>query len=62
MKTTMILDDEIIKEASKATGIKGKTALVHHGLEELIKKAARMRLIKMGGQFPKASSGRRKRS
>jgi Arc/MetJ family transcription regulator len=61
MKTTMNLKDEIVKAAMTATGITEKTALVHRGLEELIKKSARERLIKLGGSSPDASSGPRKR-
>jgi len=52
MKTTMNLDDEILREAIAATGIKEKTAVVHLGLRELIKKAARDRLIALGGREP----------
>jgi len=49
MKTTMNLKNDILAAAMAATGIKEKTALVHMGLRELIIKAARMRLIKLGG-------------
>lgn len=49
MKTTMNLRDDLVKEAMEATGIAEKTALVHRGLEELIKKAALQRLIALGG-------------
>jgi Arc/MetJ family transcription regulator len=55
MKTTLNLNDELIQEASKCTGIKEKTALIHKGLEELIKFAARERLAKLGGTFKSAS-------
>jgi hypothetical protein len=62
MKTTMNLKDELIKEAIAATGIREKTALVHLGLEELIQKAARERLIKMGGSDPAAKAPSRRKS
>jgi hypothetical protein len=62
MKTTMNLKDELIKEAIAATGIREKTALVHMGLEELIQKAARERLIKMGGSDPSAKLPPRRKS
>jgi Arc/MetJ family transcription regulator len=62
MKTTMNLKDDLIKEAMAATGVREKTALVHLGLEELIQKAARERLIKLGGSDPSAKVPTRKKS
>jgi Arc/MetJ family transcription regulator len=62
MKTTMNLRDELVKEAMAATGIREKTALVHLGLEELVQRAARERLIKMGGSDPSAKLPPRRRS
>ena len=58
----MNLKDELIKAASQATGIKEKTALVHRGLEELIRTAAYKRLIALGGADLKAKAAHRKRS
>jgi len=49
MKTTLILKDEIIKEAQRLTQVKEKTALVHMGLKLLIEKQARLRLAALGG-------------
>ena len=62
MKTSILLKDDILKEAINATGVKEKTALIHMGLQELINKAARERLSQLGGVLPKAKSGRRRRS
>jgi Arc/MetJ family transcription regulator len=61
MRTTIIIKEDILKEAAEMTGIKGKTALVHEGLKALIEKKARERLIAMGGSDPKATAGRRRR-
>jgi Arc/MetJ family transcription regulator len=36
MRTTLNIDDSLIKKASKLTGIKEKTTLVKLGLEALI--------------------------
>ena len=49
MKTTLNIDDEIIKEASRLTGIKEKTALVRLGLESLIASENSKRLAMLGG-------------
>ena len=59
MKTTINLKDELVKKASEATGIKEKTALIHTGLQSLIDKAARERLIKLGGSDPRAKAPKR---
>jgi len=44
------------------TGIKEKTAVIHRGLEELVNKAARQRLIKLGGLMKTARAPRRRRN
>jgi Arc/MetJ family transcription regulator len=49
MRTTLNLDESLIAEARKLTGIREKTALVHAGLEALISRAAARRLADLGG-------------
>ena len=49
MRTTLNIDDEILEEASRLTGIKEKTALVRLGLESLIARESSKRLAKLGG-------------
>ncbi len=49
MRTTLNIDDEILKKASMLTGIKEKTALVRMGLESLIAQQGRQRLAALGG-------------
>jgi hypothetical protein len=61
MRTTVIIKDDILKKASDLTGIREKTALLHAGLEALIEKKARERLIAMGGSAPDFKPGRRRR-
>lgn len=62
MRTTLILDDELVAKALAATGAKTKTAVVRLGLERLIEDAARRRLASLRGAIPDASPGRRRRS
>lgn len=62
MKTTLNIKKELIQEASKATGVTEKTALIHMGLEELINSEARKRLAKLGGTYKSASTAKRDRS
>ena len=49
MRTTLNIEDKLIKKASKLTGIKEKTSLVKLGLEALIEKASSKRLAQLGG-------------
>ncbi len=49
MRTTLNIDDDLLRDAARSTGIKEKTALVHAGLEALIQRAAARRLAALGG-------------
>ncbi len=49
MRTTLNIEDELIKKAEKLTGEKKKTALVKLGLETLISLESSRRLAKLGG-------------
>ena len=49
MRTTLNIDDKILEDASRLTGIKEKTALVRLGLEALIARESSKRLAKLGG-------------
>jgi Arc/MetJ family transcription regulator len=49
MRTTLNIDDDILRKASQLTGIKEKTALVRRGLEALIARESSKRLAKLGG-------------
>ena len=49
MRTTLNIDDEILKKASRLTGVKEKTALVRLGLEALIARENSKRLARLGG-------------
>ncbi len=49
MRTTLNIDDELIRKAGRITGITEKTALVRLGLESLIARESARRLAKLGG-------------
>ncbi|HEX9645162.1 MAG TPA: type II toxin-antitoxin system VapB family antitoxin [Acidimicrobiia bacterium] len=55
MRTTLILDDDLVDEARRLTGITGKTALVRAGLQALIARESARRLAALGGSEPLAS-------
>lgn len=61
MRTTIILNDALLEEARRLTGLTEKTALVHAGLEALIARESASRLADLGGTDPGATSGRRRR-
>ncbi|HLH31313.1 MAG TPA: type II toxin-antitoxin system VapB family antitoxin [Terriglobia bacterium] len=61
MRTTLNIDDNLLGEATRMTGVREKTALVRMGLEALIGREAAKRLAAMGGVDPDASAAPRKR-
>jgi Arc/MetJ family transcription regulator len=61
MRTTLILREDLVEAAYKATGVREKTKLIHLGLEALLERAARERLIRLGGSMPQAKVPRRRR-
>ena len=62
MRTTLILDEKLIAEARRLTGIGEKTALVHAGLNALIAVEAGRRLAALGGTMPGLKAPPRRRS
>ena len=62
MRTTVILDDDLVAKAREYTGINEKTRLIHLGLEALIQREAALRLAALGGTARSAKAGRRRRS
>ncbi|NOR10274.1 MAG: type II toxin-antitoxin system VapB family antitoxin [Desulfovibrionaceae bacterium] len=62
MRTTLNIDDEILKRASLLTGIKEKTSLIRLGLEALIARESSKRLAMLGGSEKELRSIPRRRS
>jgi hypothetical protein len=62
MRTTLIIDENLFDRASKLTGIRQKTALIHAGLEALIAREAARRLVALGGAEPGARAVPRRRT
>lgn len=52
MRTTLILDDALVAEAMRQTGVKEKTAVVRMGLEALVQRESARRLAALGGSMP----------
>jgi putative antitoxin of VapBC-like toxin-antitoxin system len=53
MRTTLDLDERLLEEARRVTGITAKTALIHRGLEELIARQSARMLAALGGSSPR---------
>jgi Arc/MetJ family transcription regulator len=52
MRTTLALDDELVRTAQEFTGVVEKTALVRVALKALIEREASRRLAALGGTMP----------
>jgi Arc/MetJ family transcription regulator len=62
MRTTLNIDDELLGQAARLTGVTEKTALVRLGLEALIAAESARRLARLGGSEPQFSPPKRRRS
>lgn len=62
MRTTLNIDDTLLKEAARLSGIGEKTAVVRAGLEALIARESARRLAALGGREPDIRGIRRRRS
>ena len=62
MRTTINLDDDLVRRASELTGRVEKSVLVRLGLEALIARESSRRLAKLGGSDPQATSAPRHRT
>ncbi|MFZ5670038.1 MAG: type II toxin-antitoxin system VapB family antitoxin [Pseudomonadota bacterium] len=62
MRTTVTLDDELLKDAAEFSGITEKTALLREALKALIEREAARRLARLGGSEPNLRPIPRRRS
>ncbi len=61
MRSTLNIDDRLLEEARRLTGIKEKTALIRAGLEALIAREVARRLAALGGTQPNFQAAPRRR-
>ncbi|MGA3104957.1 MAG: type II toxin-antitoxin system VapB family antitoxin [Terriglobales bacterium] len=52
MRTTIALDDELVRIAQEFTGVAEKTALIREALNALIERESARRLAALGGTMP----------
>lgn len=61
MRTTINIDESLLKKAARLTGFSEKTALVRRGLEALIARESSRRLAELGGTERRLSKVPRRR-
>jgi Arc/MetJ family transcription regulator len=61
VRTTINLDDELLEEARRITGMEGRTALIHEGLRALIERESARRLARLGGSEARLRQAPRRR-
>ncbi len=62
MRTTLNIDDQLLDEAQRITGMTEKSALVREGLRALIERESARRLARLGGSEPQLESVPRRQS
>jgi Arc/MetJ family transcription regulator len=62
MRTTLVLDDELLAEAQRLTGTTEKTALVRAALGALVERESARRLARLGGSETGLVQAPRRRS
>lgn len=62
MRTTVNLDERLLKEAERLTGTKERTALIREGLRALVERESARRLAKLGGSEPELVVPSRRRA
>jgi len=62
MRTTLNIEESLLKQAAELTGLKEKTALVRRGLEALIALESARRLAALGGSEKKLKPIPRRRT
>ncbi|MES1946081.1 hypothetical protein C84B14_02006 [Salinisphaera sp. C84B14] len=62
MRTTINLDDALLAEAQRLTGLSERTALVREALSALIQRESAQRLARLGGSEPQLNNPPRRQS
>ena len=62
MRTTINLDDALLAEAQRLTGLSERTALVREALSALIQRESAQRLARLGGTEPQLDNPPRRKS
>lgn len=61
MRTTVNLDDDLLSEAQRLSGISERTLLIREALRALVQRESSRRLAALGGSEPQLASVPRRR-
>lgn len=61
MRTTVVLDDELVAKAQALTGLRERSALLRASLTALIERESASRLARLGGSDATAAASPRRR-
>jgi len=50
MRTNIVLDDELVAQAMRLTGLQTKRGLIDHALKELIRRRQQRRMLELRGR------------
>jgi Arc/MetJ family transcription regulator len=62
MRTTLNIDDDLLREAQRLSGVSGRAELVREGLRALIERESARRLARLGGSEPQLKPVPRRRT
>lgn len=62
MRTTLNIDETLVEEAKRLTGLAERTEVIHEGLRALIARESARRLARLGGAEPRVKPIPRRRS
>lgn len=62
MRMTINLDEQLVGEAQRISGVNERTAVIHEGLRALIQRESARRLARLGGSEPKLKPVPRRKS
>jgi Arc/MetJ family transcription regulator len=62
MRTTIVLDDELLAKAQALTGLQEKSSLVKEALKALIERESAKRLANLGGSEPQLEAVHRRQT
>ena len=62
MRTTVNIDDKLLNDAERLTGVTERAALINAGLRALIERESARRLARLGGSDPSVKPVPRRRS
>ncbi len=60
VRTTVALDDALLEEAQRLTGVTEKSALLREALRSLVERESIRRLVALGGTDPDAEAASRR--